>query len=653
MKAFVFCVCVLAWTAQAAVNLQSFSLSRSGKYVARQDADGSAWVIEASSGSKKLLGKEVGKTVSFAWAAGDKSVFVTRDGKISGYAVNSGRVLAGFVGSSPASLVDASPDGHNLSFIRDDNLWIFSLERKAAKPLTQAGSSNLLIGTPELVYGREFNVSRHYWWAPDSSSIAFIETQFADANHYVLPGAKLPVFRLKTIDVATGHEQLISESTEQWPYILRVAWHPDSRRIVFYRMNRLQNTAELCVYEDGALETVLTEKDAYWLNAPETPEFVAGGKQIVISSERSGAKHVYLYDLGGQLVRDLTPAGLEVYGLHQTSDPKYVYVSGSNGTKQEQQLYRLNLDGSAVSQLTSTTGWHEVSLNASGSVYLDCHSSVIKPPSVEWHETGGKVREMETAGTDEKPVGNEFFTIRTHDHVELPARLFKPDDFDANKKYPMIVYTFSGPRGRVVTDSWGGWQMTWNRGMVRKGYLVLALDVRGSGGYGHLFEEYIHYRFGAQETADLREAVAYLRRQSYVDGSRLGIWGCDYGAHTVVHAMWEFPGGFKAGFADSPIAVWRNYDAYFTERYLGLPRKRFVEYDDSTALDSAFRMTGTLLVEANPNDPIIRSDQVEAMQAVMKRKRNKDVAKRFQVVNLPEDKATLMQQMTEFFRQTL
>jgi dipeptidyl-peptidase-4 len=199
--------------------------------------------------------------------------------------------------------------------------------------------------------------------------------------------------------------------------------------------------------------------------------------------------------------------------------------------------------------------------------------------------------------------------------------------------------------------------------MVGKGYLVLAVDTRGSAGYGHLFEEYIHYRFGAQETADLREVVDFLRRQSYVDPHRIGIWGCDYGAHTVVHAMLEFPNGFKAGFADSPITDWRQHNAYFTERYLGLPARHVTEYDDSSPLENARRITGTLLAAASSGNLLIRPAHLAALQEAMNKAKAKHpaIADRLRVLNLPaadyrekpDELAALLAAMTAFFEQTM
>ena len=639
------------------------SLSPSGRFVAIQDAQGVIRVEDAASGRSKLLVRAGAGKATFSWSPHDNFVFVTRSGRAAAYDVPSGRLRSSLAGNATVSLLEVSPDGRFAAFVRDNNLWIVSSDGRGLRPLTRAGSGNLLIGAPEFVYAREFGVNTHFWWAPDSSQIAFIETEFPTADHYVVPGATLPLFRLKVVDVTSGQVRSMAESNQRWPYLLGVAWHPDGKRIAFYRLNRMQTIAELCLLGSNSFNVLLTEKDDYWVNAPATPVFVEDGKRIVVSSERSGGRHVYLYDTGGALVGDLTPAGIEVYRLHDAVDTTGgVYVSGSTENRQEQQLFRLDLQHGAAKQITSEAGWHEVSLGAAGGAYLDRYSSVETPPSVRWHGNGGLARDIFRASVVQKAVANEYFPIRTHNGVQLPARLFKPHDFDAHRRYPVILYTFAGPGGRVVSDCWGGWQMAWNRYLVDKGYLVLAVDVRGSGGYGHLFEEYIHYRFGAQEVADLREVLGFLRRQTYVDGSRLGIWGCDYGAHIVVHAMLQFPGGFRAGIADSPIVDWTGYDAYFTERYLGLPTTRFNEYRASTVLDDAGLMTGTLMVVSSAGNPMIRKGQVEALQGALSQAKKKETAiARLHLVdetdaNYREDAdelAKLLERMTEFFDRTL
>lgn len=318
--------------------------------------------------------------------------------------------------------------------------------------------------------------------------MAFIETEYREPDRYVRPGTKLPLFRLKIVDVLTGRTRTLAESDDEWAYLLRVAWSGDSHRMVYYRMNRAQNRAELQMLDPressaDCPRTILTEKDSYWVNAPETPLFTRDGSRLVISSERSGDRHIYLYALEGGMIRDLTPPDLNVSRLHRAADAEgNVYVSGSTGDRQQQHLYRLPFLGGDARQMTTSVGWHDVSLGASANVFLDTYSSASTPPVVVWHGQLGTV--PQGSPTRQRPTANEFFQIETHDQVRLATRLFTPDDFDASQKYPVILYTFAGPQGRVVQDAWSGWQMAWNRHMVSQGYLVLAVDVRGSGDTG-------------------------------------------------------------------------------------------------------------------------------------------------------------------------
>jgi dipeptidyl-peptidase-4 len=628
-----------------------------------QDPMGSVWLMSPAEHTKRLLARGEKDRVTFRWSANGRFLLVLRAsaGSVAVYEAPAGKLIRFMGDGAPLSGADVSPNGRYVSLIRGHNLWLASLAGKSLNPLTSTGNEHLLAGEPDPVYAREFDVERHYWWAPDSSSVAFIETEFRTPDHYPLPGSQLPLFRLRTVEVNSAWVRTIAESSDEWPYILRVTWHPDSRRAAFYRMNRFQNKAELCLFDNGSQRTIVIEKDDYWVNAPETPLFVSNGKRVVVSSERSGHRHVYLYALDGTMINDLTPPDLEVNCLYSAVREKNaVYVSASAGNRQEQHLFRLNLEGGA-SQLTSEAGWHQVALSAAGTAYLDSYSSSTKPPSAWWHDNAFEPRELLPPSSTQKPVANEFLLIQTHDKVNLPARLYKPDDFNADKKYAVILYTFSGPKGRVVQDAWGGWQMAWNRYLAGKGYLVLAVDLRGSGGYGHLFEEYLHYRLGGQEMADLREVVGFLRRQSYVDPERLGIWGCDYGGNTVAQAMLEFPHGFKAGFADSPITNWSTYDAYFTERYLGLPAHRKTEYDGSSPLENGRRITGDWLVTASDDNPIIRRDQLLALETAMNGVKNPQVSNRLHVIRLSGvayreyagQLAELLASASEFFEQRL
>jgi len=604
------------------------AISPTAKFVAVRDDAGDVWLMRTN--ARKLLFHAGSDHVSFAWSPSEESLLVASQGRIRNYQVPSAKLRFDAAGSS----AEFSPNGRSLSVIRNHNLSITP---------SKFSTQKLWSGEADSVFAHEFDPGNHYWWSPDSNSLAYLETDFQHADAYPLPGAPLPTFRLKIVSPATGAIRTVAESSDAWPYILRVTFLPDSRRLAFYRLNRLQNKAELCLWENGAIHTVLTESDDYWVNAPATPLFF--GRRFAVTSERSGHRRAYVYDLDGTLIRDLTPPDLEVAELLSANTESAIFVTGSTGDHQEQHLFRINTETGESTQITSEPGWHEITLNASANAYVDSYSTALKPPALSWQSIDGTQHGQITEATAaEQPVANEYLPIKTHDGVLLPARLFKPADFNPNKKYPIILYTFSGPRGRVVSDSWGGWQMAWNRSMVPRGFLVLAVDVRGSGGYSHLFEEYIHYRFGAQETVDLREVVSFLRIQTYVDPQRIGIWGCDYGAHTVIHAMFEFPHGFRAGFADSPITDWHQYNAYFTERYLGLPSQHIPEYNDSSALENAKHLTGRLLVATNPQNPIILNTHLEAL---------KKAAPGVETLSTGPDRALMLKAMTDFFEHHL
>jgi dipeptidyl-peptidase-4 len=609
------------------------SLSSQGRWVGVQDASGAVWLINGASQHKQRLAAAGKSAAAFSWSSDDRQVAVEQQASIAVYDTRRGSLRYTLEGTS----AEFAPNGQNLAFIRGHNLWIASEDGQQTKPLTSTGNPELLAGETDSVYAREFDVPRHYWWAPDSSAIAYIETRYQDPDHYVLPGKKLPLFALKMLELRTGRSATIFETDDSWAYLLRVAWHPDSKQIVFYRMNRPQNAAELCIYRGGGnIDTLLKEDDKYWIDAPATPLFNRQGSEILVTSGRSGHRHVYLYDLRGSLMRDLTPGDVEVYHLYPGA-----LIAAGTGTKQEQQLFHLSFGGGAPKQLTKEPGWHEIQVDRSGNTYLDAYSTATTPPVV--HLNGKELFHSSDAGD---PVACEFLQMKTHDGVLLPARLYKPHDFTPAKKYPLIVYTYSGPLGRVVRDEWGGWEMAWNRAMVRRGYLVLAVDLRGSAGYGHWFEEYLHYRLGAQEISDLREVRAYLSGQPYVDMSRLGIWGNEYGGHVTVHAMLEVPGGFAAGFALEPITDWRQYDAYFTERYLGPPRYKGIDYDDSSALDSARKLTGTLLVAQRSAEPAVPQANISMLKRRMAKVKQAGVADRFSTMEAKED---LQARMSDFF----
>ncbi len=284
-----------------------------------------------------------------------------------------------------------------------------------------------------------------------------------------------------------------------------------------------------------------------------------------------------------------------------------IYLTTAEKSPLERHLYCVGLDGSGFARITKEDGTHGINLAPGASAYVDTYSNSMNPPRQDLVKIdGSRVAALnenklaELADLHLSPV--EFLSVRSHDGVQLNAMMIKPPDFDSAKKYPVLVYTYGGPHAQVVLNAWEGSTFLWHQLMARMGYIIFALDNRGSAGRGHLFEEPIHFRFGAQEMSDQRDGAAYLKSLPFVDGNRIGIWGWSYGGHMTLHAVFEDPQDFKVGFAGGPVTDWHYYDTIYTERYLGLLPQNEESFQESSPIHNAANLKSKLLIALGTGD---------------------------------------------------
>ena len=520
-----------------------------------------------------------------------------------------------------------SPDGRYVSFVRDHNLWLVSVADGKERVLTQGGTEELRKGELDWVYPEELEITTAYWWAPDSSAIAYLEmderkvakyplVEFsspsgeAEEEAYPPAGGANPVVRVFVAPVEGGEARAMNTGENTDIYIPRVNWLTDSKHLAIQRLNRAQNVLELLVADvaSGEARPVLTEKDPYWINVSNDLHFLKDGKRFLWSSQRSGYRHLYLYDLEGKELAQLTKGEWEVTGIDAVDENKgLVYFTGTAQSPLERHLYRVSLDGGAVSRITIHAGTHEAKMSPDASAFVDTFSDAMNPPRQELVRADGsplrlinenKVPELATYHLS--PV--QFLTVKSRDGVPLNALMIKPPGFDAKQKYPVIVYTYGGPHRQLVVNEWRDRTFLWNELLAQKGFIIFELDNRGSWGRGHGFETAIHHHFGAQELADQRDGVAYLRSLPYVDAARIGIWGWSYGGHMTLQAMFEAPEDFKAGFAGGPVTDWRFYDTIYTERYMGLPSQNEEGYRKSSPVNKVAGLKGKLLIAHGTSD---------------------------------------------------
>jgi dipeptidyl-peptidase-4 len=558
--------------------------------------------------------------------------------------------------------VKISPDGRSVSFLRNHDLWIVSVAGGAPRQLTTGGTEDRRNAELDWVYPEELDLHTAYWWSPDSSKIAFLQLDERAVEKYPLPdslsfqggltverypvaGSANPVARVGVVSVgaAAAAGSASSSSTPSiasdpvWidtgsdPSVLlaRVDWLADSKRVAIERLNRLQNHLDLlfAAADTGKSQVALAEQDKYWININDDLKFLADGKRFLWSSERTGFRHLYLYDLEGKQLAQLTHGDWEVNNVAGVDEKKgQIYFTSTKQSAIERHFYRVaipaagpNIGTSAGEpvQLTTGHGTHEANLAPDFAHFLDTYSNVAQPP----RQTLFRADATSVATLEENKVAElasyrlapaEFFTVPGADGTPLDAMLIKPPNFDPARKYPVVVHLYGGPGAQEVRDAWQGSTYLWHQLMAEKGFVVFVLDNRGTTGRGHAFETPIYHHFGQAELADQLAGVNWLTRQAYVDRARIGIWGWSYGGYMTCVAMLRAPDIFKAGFAGAPVTDWRQYDTIYTERYMGTLQENPDGYRDSSPVNFAAALQGKLLiVHATGDDNVHFANTVE------------------------------------------
>lgn len=543
---------------------------------------------------------------------------------------------------------DFSPDGKWVSFVRGNNLFVVDPVKGGEKQLTRDGAEKILNGILDWIYQEELygrGNFRAYWWSPDSTSIAFLRLDESPVPKFVLPndvptdqiventdypqaGDGNPLVKLGIADVTKtslvpnagriprlgtripsnvlrfGDLVKFVDLSKYKPedlLIARVAWSPDSKAVVFQALNREQTFLDLnAATKDGKVRKLFTETTAAWVEVYDNPEFLTDGTAIW-QSARNGWKHLYRYDNNGKLIKRLTNGDWEVrsfYGVDEANG--WVYFSATKDSHIAENVYRVRLDGGEIERLTKGGGAHSASFNSSFTHFAETWSDINTPPQQRLFTADGTLvrvlNENKIDALAQYKLGTpEFVKVKTRDGFEMEAYMVKPPDFDPNKKYPVMSYTYSGPHAPSVADRWGGSRYMWHQMLAQKGYIIWVCDNRTASGKGEESAWPVYKNFGPLELRDLEDGVAYLKSLPYVDGGRIGIWGWSYGGFMTSYALTHSK-AFKVGIAGGSVTDWRLYDSIYTERYMLTPQNNKAGYDSTSVLKATKDLSGRLLL---------------------------------------------------------
>jgi len=515
-----------------------------------------------------------------------------------------------------------APHGEFIAFVRDKNLYVVDIATQTERALTTSGGGMISNAKADWVYFEEVYSRRRqaFWWSPDSSTIAFMQFDDSPVNEFTVvnnttkkqnveqtryprAGELNPHVRVGTVSVAGGAVRWVElDDYLQGTYLITgVGWMPDSERIYFFVQDRAQTWLDFntAAKRAGEPKRLFRETTKAWVDVPDIPKFLSDGS-FLIFSERTGWKHLYLYDKNGKFKHTVTRGKWEARGLHHVDEKGgWVYVSGTRDSHIAENLYRVKLTGGKAIRLTKAAGSHRVNVSPNGKYFIDTWSSSSTPTKVALYGTDRKLLRMLDTNPAYKRQEYRFgkyeqFQIETSDGFALEASLLKPPDFDGNRKYPVWFMTYGGPHAPTIRDSWSG-SMARDNMLAQMGMLVFKCDPRSASGKGACSAWTAYKQLGVQELKDVAEAIEWLKKKPYVDGDRIGMSGHSYGGFLTAYAMTHSK-LFAGGIAGAPVTDWRLYDTIYTERYMDTPQNNTEGYDKTSVVKAAKNLHGRLMI---------------------------------------------------------
>ena len=549
-----------------------------------------------------------------------------------------------------------SPDGKRVAFVRDNNLFVVDLAGTKEIQLTTdryagAGKPNAVInGGADWVYEEEFSMARAFEWSPDGKRIAWIRFDESRVPEYDMQrwGGLYPVeYRFKypkageanslvtvwVADIDSGKKVQAQTGLETDIYLPRIQWTQNPNILSIRRLNRLQNKLDLLHVNatTGAAMTVLTEQSPTYVDLEFIDDltYLRDGKSFLWSSERSGYKHLYRYDMSGKLIGPVTTGNYEVANVAGVDEKQNtVYYTSTEVSPLERHLYRIGLDGRNKQRLTKLSGTYTANFSPDFAWYLLYHASVDSPTRVSLRgtQTTDDRRMLESNDALQRRLAGyalapkQFFQSKAADGTLLNGWMIKPADFDASgaKKYPVLMFVYGGPGSQTVKDDWDTRDYFWYQTLAQKGYIIVSVDGRGTGARGNAFRTATYAQLGKLETDDQISAARQLKTLPYVDPARVGVWGWSYGGYMSALCMTVGADVFKAGISVAPVTNWRFYDSIYTERYLKRPQENASGYDDNSPVTHAAKLRGPfLLIHGTGDDNVHFQNSVAFADALI------------------------------------
>lgn len=553
---------------------------------------------------------------------------------------------------TPGDEIDAkvSPLGNFVSYVRDQNLFVFNLTTNRERALTTDGSGLVSWATAEFIAQEELDRDTGYWWSPDEKRIALERYDESPVDviprlditgggasvveqRYPRAGRPNAIVELYVQDLTSNRRIKVDLGANRDIYLARVAWSSDASILYVQRLSRDQKTLDLLAVNPatGASRVIVTQKGDAWVGLSNDFKPLRDGR-FIWSNEDSGWRHLYLYDRDGKLIRPITEGQypvLDLEGVNQQTGDVFFTASMRDGQELpiEKQLFRASLNETATPvAITPAGGWWNVSVNGTGTAYVGNYSDPKTPQqSGLYNIDGTRIRWIE-----ENPLNAQhpfypyvsrlreptFGTLQSHGET-LVWQMKTPPGFDPSKTYPVVMQVYGGPSGGGVKR---GWAPATDQLLTEAGYIVFRMDNRGEGFRSRAFKNALYRHMGTVEVEDQVLAADYLRSLPYVDDARIAVMGWSYGGFMSLSMLAEPKMGLAAALAGAPPTEWSLYDTAYTERYMSTPQDNPEGYAASDIIPKLDNLTGRLLLlHGMADDNVIFQNTTRVLNAMQEK----------------------------------
>ncbi len=548
-----------------------------------------------------------------------------------------------------------SPNGKNIAYIFENNIYIYNILSKNHIQVTIDGEKNKIInGASDWVYEEEFALVDAFEWSNDSKYLSYYkfdeskvkEFSMEIYNNQLYPTQK--VFKypkageensklsIYLYNITTNKSKLLI-SNEKYEYFPRIKWFDSNEpKLVIYGMNRHQNNLDFIIIDThGNKKILFSESDKYYIDIHDNLTYLPKTKSFIWTSEKDGYNHIYIKDLFGN-ERQVTFGNWEVTKFYGIDNKDNIYYSSNESGTINSSMYKMNLnsyEGSGI-LMTKSQGTSVIKFSTGMKYFVNSYSNHTMPPYITLNRSfdGKLVKVLEENNELKESISEyilsekEFFTIKVEDSVNLNAWMIKPNNFNPNKEYPLFMFLYGGPGSQQVTNSWDRFNYFWYQILIQKGYIIVCVDNRGTGGKGSEFKKMTYQELGKYETIDQINAAKYFSNLNYIDSKRIGIQGWSYGGYMSTLALCKGSDIFKMAIAVAPVTNWRYYDNIYTERYMRTPQENPNGYDENSPINHVDKIKGSyLLIHGSSDDNVHLQNTMEMISALVKANKQFDL----------------------------